>query len=213
MLETAFKRENTRYDGLNTSDNKVMNRESDHFASCLLMQADRSRELLLQSGFDLLRFSQTTGRSLPSVVIRLQSLYSVASGQSKPYGAVWLYEAPWPEVEAGDGNKYSMVLRHTAQLCGFTLKKGSSTRAILARRLFPAKSSRLIDFGLGFIAVEDAQPVMLDLVGFDLFEDHDFFVIAEPLHYRGTPWRLLAAAVRKDCIEIFDPWIKRLAGR
>ena len=52
VVENVFRRENPAYVGLDTRDNKTMNPESDHFASCLLMQAEASRDAPQANGFD-----------------------------------------------------------------------------------------------------------------------------------------------------------------
>ncbi|HLF80014.1 MAG TPA: hypothetical protein VJB57_21250 [Dehalococcoidia bacterium] len=210
VIENAFKRCKPSYVGLDTSHNKVMNIESDHFAGCLLMQADASRRLLVSLGFDLVRFSRETGRSLPSVVLRLQSLYSLASGETEPHAGVWLFEAAWPAVQAGHVDASLLHAKYQAQMCGFSLRKTSSQRSMVARGSFPRKGTCLADFGLGRVSLEDHEPIMEDLTGFDIFTEHDYIVVVEPIYYRTTPWRLLALAIRKDGVQMFDEWLHRL---
>jgi len=211
VIENAFKLENAGYEGLDTSDNKVMNPESDHFASCLLMQADASKKHLTALGFDLLRFSRETGRSLPSVVLRLQNLYSVSSGEKKPAAGIWLFEAPWPLVQAGTATPSTMAAKYSAQLCGFSMRKGGPPEALVARGSFPAKNSKLMDFAIGALAVQKRAAMMADLSGFDLFLEHNYHVVAEPILTRHGPWRLLAVAVRNDGLPLFNPWLQRLS--
>jgi hypothetical protein len=213
VIENAFKRAKPDYIGLNTSDNKSMNHESDHFASCLLMQASASRILLTSLGFDLPAFSRESGRSLPSVVLRLQSLYSINSNEKKPHAGVWLFDAPWELAQAGLANPSDMVAKYQAQLCGFSLKKGGTPQTMLARGLFPAKRSALSEFGFGRAAVENREPMMAEITGFDMFAEQDYVVVAQPIFTRMGPWRGVVVAVRQDGRQLFEPWIKRLQIR
>ena len=213
VLENAFRRENPAYVGLDTRDNKTMNPESDHFASCLLMQAEASRKLLAQNGFDLVSFSRETRRSLPSVVLRLQSLFSIASGEIHPHAGIWLFDAPWEHVAKGKAGPADMFAKHHAYLCGFSTAKRKGQQALLSHAHFPARGSAAASFGLGRAAVEDNEPVRANLIGFDLFKERDFIIVAEPIPFRSAPWRLLVVAARKDGAAAFDGWLKRLSVR
>ena len=211
VLENAFRRENPDYVGLDTRDNKRMNPESDHFASCLLMQAEASRKLLARNGFDLVSFSRETGRSLPSVVLRLRSLFSMASGERHPYAGVWLFEAPWALAAKGKAGAADMFPRYQAYLCGFSTTKGKGREALLPR--VPMKGSAAASLERGRKAVEDNKPLRTNLIGFDQFKEHDFIIVAEPISLRSAPWRLLVVAMREDDAAAFDGWLKRLSVR
>jgi hypothetical protein len=211
VIETAFKRESQQYVGLNTAENGVMNRESDQFAACLLMQAEASRDLLQHVGFDLRKFSMETGRSLPSVVLRLQGLYSIASGELSPHAGIWLFEAPWASVLAKSSAPSSMVARYSAQMCGFSMRKGKSSKALLSRANFPVNRSLLSDFEIGRAAIVDCRPALRELEGFDMFGDHNYVLVVEPIFYRGAAWRLLAAAIRRESLGCFHAWLSRLS--
>jgi len=209
VLEISFKMVNPRYDGLDTSDNKLMNPESDQFASCLLMPSRESKDLFRQLGYDALAFAKETGRPLPSVIVRMQHLFSAKSVEG-PVAGLWLFEAPWGTVEAGLTTARELVVRYTARLRGFSLAKSGSQHAQLARRVFPSARASAADFEIVAQAVAEGCPVLATADGFDLWEEHNFEVIAEPLFVRGTAWRVLLAAIRRDSLHFTGPWIERI---
>ncbi len=220
VLENAFRRENPAYVGLDTRDTKTMNPESDHFASCLLMQAEASRQLLTRNGFDLPSFSRKTGRSLPSVVLRLQSLFSIASREKHPHAGVWLFEAPWALAAKGKAGPADMSAKHQAYLCGFSTGKGKGREALSSRAYFPARGSEAASFDLARIAVEANEPVKMgDVIGYEMMKDapgfwaYEFLIVAEPIPFRSAPWRLLVVAARADDAAVLDGWLQRLSAR
>jgi hypothetical protein len=210
LIETAFVRVSPGYVGLDTADNKTMNRESDHFAACLLMQARESKALLARLGFDLPRFADETGRSLSSVVLRLQDLFSVASGEEHPHAGVWLFEAPWEAVEQRTASPSIMTAKYEAKMCGFSQKRSGGQGATLARAAFPLKGCKLTSYGFGLLSLHDRRPMLEYVSGFDLFGEHDFTVVTEPLPTGGAPSRLLVVAVRNDSAPLFRSWVQRL---
>jgi len=118
VIENAFKRTGLNYRGLDTHDNQRMNPHSDRFASRLLMPTSESIALLAQLGYDLLGFSQETSRSLPSVVVRAESLFS-ATSPAGPLAGAWLYEAPWPKVKNRKSQLRDLVITQHAFMNGF----------------------------------------------------------------------------------------------
>ena len=213
VLEGAFRRENPAYVGLDTWDNKTMNPESDHFAACLLMQAEASRKLLARNGFDLVSFSRETRRSLPSVVLRLQSLFSIASGEKHPHAGVWLFEAPWALAAKGKAGPADMSAKHQAYLCGFSTAKDKGQEALFSRSYFPTRGSAAASFALARIAIETNKPVMLEEAIFDEDLAFMFSIVAEPIPFRSAPWRILLVAVQRNHAAALDGWLQRISPR
>ena len=190
-----------------------MNPESDHFASCLLMQAEASRKLLAQNGFDLVSFSRETRRSLPSVVLRLRSLFSIASGERHPHAGVWLFEAPWKRVAEGKAGPADMSAKHHAYLCGFSMAKDKGREALFSRSYFPTRGSAAASFALARIAIETNKPVMLEEAIFDEDLAFMFSIVAEPIPFRSAPWRILLVAVQRNHAAALDGWLQRISPR
>jgi hypothetical protein len=212
VIENAFKRADRDYVGIDTRDNYAMNRESDHFASCLLMPQAESKRLMRELGYDLMLFAQQTTRPLPSVIYRTQSLFSANSGAG-PIGGIWLFEAPWSAVAGGKATASDMRVTASARLNGFSMAKRKGQSAELARAAFPSKHSRLAEYELGTSALHSRSPKTECLTGFDMFEEQDFVVAAEPLFVRGTPWRVLLTGIRLDFSRMVKPWLARLGAR
>ena len=209
VLENAFKRVDADYLGLETNDNDVMNPRSDHFASCLLMPAFESRELLAHLGYDFVTFARETNRSVSSVVIRAQSLFSAKAGVG-PVAGLWLFEAPWELVATHGATPEDMRMTLSAQLNGFSQAKGRGQAAQVARDVFPAKKSSAASQALVREAIDEKGTSGCLLAGFDLFAERDFVVAVEPIFARGTPWLALMTAVRLDCRQMVRPWAERV---
>jgi hypothetical protein len=212
LIEIAFGRVDPDYIGLDTADNDKMNGESDQFASCLLMESEATKSLLHRLGFDLPRFGRETGRSLSSVVLRLQWLFSAASGETQPYCGIWLFEAPWEEDRGMTIDLSLVAAKYDAKLCGFSQSRSKGLRSQIARDRLPSKGMALSDFELGMDAVRDREPKVAYMDGFDLFGEQNFTLIAEPLFDRRGGARLLLVAVRNESA-CFKGWASRLPIR
>jgi hypothetical protein len=207
VLENAFKRVKPSYLGLNTHDNRAMNPESDQFAGYLLMQSEAARAGLSINGFDVASFAAAAGRSLPSVVLRAQTLFPASWSQPAPVAGLWLYEAPWESVISGRVTATDLQLSQVARLNGFsTDKKKNAVGAFV----FPKQDGRGDDAEIVGEAVAKRLPVARALQGFDMFGDRDFLLVAEPSFVRGGLWRVLVTAVRNDCLPLVEPWLHRL---
>jgi hypothetical protein len=209
VLENAFKRIKPEYEGLDTSDNAQMNAESDQFASCLLMPAVESKELLAQLGYDPMSFSRETTRSLPSVILRTQQLFPKGSNEG-PVAGLWLFEAPWKSVEDSRATARDLVVRYHARLRGFSQAKGGNQEARLARFAFPGSRAKATEVSWVSESVRLGQPLMEQARGFDLFGERDFDVMAEPIFVQGSPWRVLFSAVRRDSTVLTRAWTERV---
>lgn len=212
VIETAFKRVKPAYEGLKTSDNRTMNPESDQFAGCLLMQAEAARTRLSELGFDMPQFARDRGRSLPSVIMRSRLLYPSTYTEPGPVAGLWLFEAPWPAVEAGESTPDQMKMRYGAHLMGFSMRKRGTDEQRLAHYVFPGRGSVACQFPIVVRAIEERRALVGHLGGFDLFGERDFVLGAEPFFARGAPWRVLLTAVRRDCELQIQPWVGRLSG-
>ncbi|HXH22949.1 MAG TPA: hypothetical protein VNN10_13060 [Dehalococcoidia bacterium] len=211
VLENAFKRAKPKgYAGLDTHDNRAMNGKSDRFAGHLLMQSEATHERLWELGFDLPRFASERGRSLSSVVVRLQELYSKSSSSAGPVGGVWLFEAPWRLVARGRASASDLVIRQRAHIKGFSLSKRGPHALFLEHGLLPRRELSAAQYALTEAAIEVGRPVMIEIDRGALFDGENYFVIAEPFFVRWVPWRVLVFAVRDDSLWILAPWIDRL---
>src|SRR5207249_3558681 len=110
------------YTPLDTRNHRVMDRESDHFAACLLLEAERTAQRLTQLGFDLIKFARERERSLPAVVLRAQEIWSRNSRLAGPVGGAWLYEAPRQLVEARRHEPADLVVGPRAHFAGFSAR-------------------------------------------------------------------------------------------
>ena len=211
VIENGFKRVKPEYVGIDTNDNKAMNPESDQFASCLLMPPAESKQLLRSLGYDLLAFAHETSRALPSIILRTQHLLSSKSEEG-PAAGIWLYETPWELVRQGRARPSDLVVRYDARLRGFSLDKNATAETKLARLVFPGKQARAMDAPIVLRAVAEGRTVLESIRGFDLWGERDFEIICEPLFVKGAIWRVLLAAVRRDCLDMIQPWMDRING-
>ncbi len=210
VIENAFVKVKPTYVPLLTHNNRRMNRQSDHFAACLLMESGATRRSLTSLGYDYVEFSRQSGRSLPSVIVRLQTLYPAGSSEATPVGGVWLFEAPWVDVKQGRSRARDLRVLYGAKLNGFSTSRAKrSLTAALARDVFPRIGQR----AEGMQCVADAlviqQPTSRVVRGFDLFRERDWLLVAEPFHVRGYPWRCLLTAARLDFQGTVQPWLTR----
>lgn len=210
VLEQTFCRVSPAYQGLDTHDNKRMNPESDHFAACLLMQAEASRDLFRDLGYDVVSFAEQSGRSLSSVIQRAQELFSAKQDEG-PTAGIWLFSLPWDERKAGAGVAVANLrVSHLAHLRGFSIGKPRRGMPQPIREAFPRRGSCAAQFEATLAAFRRCRPFVMEADGFDLFGEHDFIVLAEPLISRNVPWQILMAAVRRDCEPQVRPWLARL---
>jgi Zn-dependent peptidase ImmA (M78 family) len=209
VIEQTFARVKPSYVGLITHNNREMHAKSERFAGALLMQAEASRARLRHLGYDFAVFAKEKGRSLPSVVVRAQELFSAKFGDGF-VGGLWLFELPWsPEVP---DLTYASSLRvvQRAHLRGFSLKKNGRGRPQVARSAFPDRESTAQEFESTQAAFKRRRSALVRAGGFDMFQEQDYLVGAEPFVRDGVPWRILMTAVRWDCVELVSPWLRRL---
>lgn len=205
VIENMFWYVDSSYVGLDTNDNATMNPVSDRFAGYLLMPTEPSRALMAAGGYDLLEFSRRTGRSLSSVLLRARQLFAADSRAGGPVMGAWLFEADWDLVTRGSVAAPDLLLRHSVALSGFSQARGRREAEVFPRRPSNAGAYQILQFALDARATTARR-----IVGFDLFPDRDYFVVAEPeLRFNG-PWRVLLTAVRHDCIPLVTPWLRRL---
>jgi len=209
VIEQTFGRVRPDYLGLETHDNRTVNPRSNHFAGCLLMQRDATKTRLEALGYDVVLFANEVGRSLASVILRTQKLYS-AHQPPGFVGGIWLFEAPWTGARV-QVVPTGMKLAYRAHLSGLSIhspkKKGPSH---LLREVFPKQGSTVADFDVTTRAFTSHRPVIALVEGFDLFRQQDYLVAAEPMVSGGVAWRILMTAVRSDYVEQVTPWTDRL---
>jgi IrrE N-terminal-like domain len=209
IIENAFRHVKPGYEGLDTHDNAVMNPRSDYFAGCLLMQRDVSRAMIESLGYDFVAFADRVGRSLSSVVVRAQELYS-ASQPIGIVGGVWLFQLPWTGAPAQVVPATGMKLAHKAHLSGFSIQSPKRGRQRPHAMYFPRKGSTVADFDITLRAFRSRASVVALVEEFDLFPERNYLVAAEPIVSGGVPWRVVMTAVRNDFVEQVEPWTTRL---
>ena len=210
VLEQTFARTHPNYTAMNTHDNKIMNPASDRFAACLLMAGEASRGILREMGFDVVRFASEKVRSLASVIMRTQELFSI----TEPYsivGGVWLFERDWDQRDTPGIAMHDMRLQHRAHLGGFSVDKRGPAHARAARGAFPTKGSRVDGFEQTTRAFGTRRPYLMRLGGFDLFHEQDYIVGAEPLMRGPLPMRIVMTAVQTKYERVVAPWMERLS--
>jgi hypothetical protein len=214
IIENAFKRVSSMYRGLETNNNPRMNPKSDRFASSLLMPTADSRELLARLGYDLLLFSKQTGRSLPSVVVRAESLFP-ASDATGPLAGAWLFEAPWRKVQTRKSTWTDLNLSVSAVMNGFSTKVGCVGYEGQLKGVFPASGSNAYDHSLACDSLITRRPSATLLMSADRFSHRaDYFLVAEPLAVRGYPWRVLLTAINSDETRgSAEPWLERVLSK
>jgi len=210
VIERAFQQVAPWYQGLDTSDNKQMHPESEHFALCLLMQAEATHQRLCELGFDIVRFATERERSLPSVFMRVQNLYGGANARPGPVAGVWLFQAPSPRATGTAVAPKALKVRYTASLRGFSTDKSGSPCARRAHLAFPKMGASAAEHALAQRAVEQRQPQSEEVSLLDLFGEENYLVAAEPLLKAGSVHRVMVTAVRQDSLALVDPWLARL---
>jgi hypothetical protein len=205
VLENAFIRVKPGYVGRTTSDNRAMNGASDRFGGFLLMETKASHRKMVENGYDPLTFAAQTGRSLPSVMKRTQTLYSARSSLPAPVMGVWLFEAPWKLVRDGQVELNDLKLVSSSKLAGFSQRKGTA-----ARDVFPRKPASAADFRLTTAAAADQRATAAMIREMGITRAGDFLALAEPVVRFGNTWRVLLSAVRQDGIEEMRPRLERL---
>ncbi len=205
ILENAFRRVKPTYVGLDTWDNAAMHRESERFAAALLMPASTMRSLLLRTGFDAARIAHDTGRSLSSVILRIEEVAARSANADAVNIGFWLYEAPW--VEAGDR---AIVATDVAmKVCAGI---GECTRWFrrsgLAPAFVPTRGSRAIDHWLVAEAVQHGAVAVAEP---DAWIGHprDFILIAEPLSMAMPSRKVLLTAIDREAVDYAGPWLLR----
>ena len=214
VLENAFKRTDRSYKGIETHNNDRMNPESDRFAAYLLMQTEPSQQLFMEVGFDPVQFAYEAGRSLASVIIRMQTLFPIGCTVAAPVAGYWLYEAPWQAVREMAATSNELVARDIQALNGFSLAK-SRVRSQRAAAILPASRSRASEIPEIEQAIAERRATANFTAALDLFGDEQYLLVAEPVFYGATPWKVVLAAVRKESIPLVRPWLARanLLGR
>lgn len=208
VLENAFRRVDPCYSGTTTHDNKSMNPRSDRFAGALLMAAQDSRDLLAALGFDPIAFTVRTGRSLSSVLYRMQSLFPAGCPFPAPVAGFWLYEPPFEEM--GDvGTPLQLAARHLVPLNGFSTARAKARSAAVAHVL-PARLSTVANSPDALMAATSGRPICRTLPALDLFGEETYVLIVEPVLRTSRISKVLLAAVRKDGICLVEPWLSRL---
>lgn len=200
VIERALVLATPGYEGIDTSDNKKMHGESEFFALCLLMQAKATHERLQELGFDVVRFATERGRSLPSVIKRVQSVYAKGSSWAGPVGGLWSFE----------GSRGACRVKHSASLQGFSINKKGGAYARQANRFFPSPGSRLVDFPPASLAFDRLQPVCDEVRLGDFFDAERYVVIAEPLASARRTYRVFVTAIREDYRDAIAPLMERL---
>lgn len=206
IIERALQSAVPSYVGLDTSNNKEIHAESEHFGLCLLMQAEATHRHLSQIGYDVVRFAEERGRSLPSVIMRAQTLYKAGGTWPGPVAGLWLYLAP----TKGNVNAATLKVKYSASLRGFSTAKSGSATARRANLAFPSKGAKAEAFEPAREAIELREAVARDVSLSDLFGEEIYLVVAEPLCTRDRLWRVMVTAIRKDCIGSIRPWLQRL---
>jgi len=206
IIERALQYADPSYVGLDTSNNKEMHAESEYFGLCLLMQAEATDQRLTEIGFDVARFAEERVRSLPSVIMRVQTLYGASGTWPGPVAGLWLFVAP----TTGNVKASTLKAKYSASLRGFSTDKGGSATARRANLAFPRKGATAETFEPAREAVELRKPVARDISLQDLFGDEVYMVVAEPLVIGDKLWRVMVTAIRKDCLVSIRPWLQRL---
>lgn len=206
IIERALKRANPTYQALDTSNNKEMHGESEYFALCLLMQAKATNERLREVGYDVVRFATERKRSLPSVIMRAQTIYKAGGTWTGPVAGLWIFDAGTRSTVSVEALK----VKYRASLCGFSTNKGASAFARNANALFPKLGSAAKDFEIARDVIQRGKPVLGEVPPQDLFGQEAYTVLAEPLFVGEQMRRVIVAAVRRDCLSMVDPWLARL---
>lgn len=205
VIENAFARVKPSYEARPTHDNRAMNDASDRFGGYLLMEGDAAHSLMAQLGYDLFEFSARTGRSLPSVLLRMQKLYSSKSTRAAPTMGAWLFDAPREAVAPSSRTADDIEVRFTAKLGGFSQRSGSPESQV-----FPRAGSNAAQFHLTRRAVSTGRSACSRVSGLGLTPGSDYVVVAEPRSARGAVSRILVTAVRADCLGEVAPWRRRI---
>jgi hypothetical protein len=211
IIENALGRVSTSYRGIPTNDNKRMNRESDHFAACLILQADATANRLREIGFDFVRFAAERGVPLAAVVRRAQEIFSSRSTRAGPHGGLFLFQTPWSVISQRDSIFY-VQLQHTAKLCGFSLARPRSRRSADLGNIFPRPGSLAGEFFAPTEAIGRQRPVTSFVSIPDPTGDEpiEFMTVSEPLYnQQGELYQLLVSALRPGSAD-FTPWVERV---
>ncbi len=208
VLEQAFGRVPGRYVALDTSNNRIMNPHSDRFAGALLLHGATTRLRLEELGFDLVALARQTGRSLSSVILRVQELYP-ADEPPGVVGGMWLFEASRGAYRV---RIEDFRVKYKAHVCGFSVAKASARPADqIARQIFPRTDSALVNFSAAVEAYGTRLPKIEQVEGLDLFGQHNYIVVAEPIVVGRVLRGVLMTAVLREYEPKLAPWLARLA--
>lgn len=205
VIENAFARVKPSYEARPTHDNKAMNDASDRFGGYLLMEGGAAHSLMVALGYDLFEFSARTGRSLPSVLLRMQKLYSSKSTRTAPTMGAWLFDSPRDPMTPASHSAEDIEVRFAAKLGGFSQRAGSPESQV-----FPRTGSNAAQFRLTRRAMSAGSSVCARISGLGLTPDSDYVVVAEPRSAWGAVSRILVTAVRADCLSEVRPWRQRI---
>jgi hypothetical protein len=211
VIEIAFGKVRPSYVGLKTHENRVMNPESDHFAACLVLQADATDAALKANGYDFVQFASDRRVALAAVVRRAQEIYSAKSTRGGPTGGLFLFETPWESIGKRDAI-FSMKLKVTAKLSGFSLAKPRSAKALNLRAVFPSGDCQALRFGIVTEALGRRLPVTKFLkLSAPSGGDRWFVAVAEPtFNQQAQPYQVLLSALETDGDwRDLRPWVSR----
>ena len=207
VIESAFRRVDSDYPAIPTHDNRRMNSHSDTFASALLMQKEPSQRLLETLGYDPITFANQTGRSLSSVIVRMQTLFPKGCGLPAPIAGYWLYEPPVRTARGDSGS--DLVVRQVVVLNGFSLSSAKPASSALAR-LLPKRHSSMMDSEDAYTTALLGAPGMRTLPALDMFGTERYIVFTEPI-VRGTvATKVVLVATRAECLPLMSPWLDRV---
>jgi hypothetical protein len=212
LIEDAFKRTNSRYEGLDTRDNFLMNPVSERFVDSLLLPARSSVLLLRELDFDPIVFSRVTSRPLPSVLVRMEQLLCRRRADGCPRAGFWLFEAPWPLVCSGKSRVLDLSAKYWAILNGFPQRQGGPLDKYLQYALLPFQGRPIGDLEFLSRSLQAARPLCEDFHGFAA-AGYDCTFIGEPCYFNGRPWRMLVCVVLQPDTYMLNGWLDRLGMR
>jgi len=205
VIENAFRQVDRDYPAIPTNDNKRMNPHSDRFASVLLMQKEASQRLFETLGYDPITFASQTGRSLSSVIVRMQTLFPKGCGLAAPIAGYWLYEPPLRTTRRASVSE--LVVRQIALLNGFSLARARPESRALAE-LLPMRHASVFRSPDACEAIRSGHAQMRTLPVLDRFgESH--VVFAEPVTHGSVATKVLLAAIHFDCLPLVTRWFER----
>jgi hypothetical protein len=206
VIENACRRASPEYPAVPTHDNRRMNPKSDRFGSYLLMETQASARIFAKVGFDPLTFARQVGRSLPSVVVRMQTLFPGGTEFAAPMAGIWLFDSKDGRAAGED-----LVARISVSLNGFSAAK-SDRIGVAARVLAPEPRARAGSHPDVRDVVLSRQPSVLRTQAVDLFGDLSYAKIIEPVVRNGDVKAVVFALVHAESLPLMQPWVRRLGS-